>query len=311
MRIQGFTLVAFAALLGLTGCSSTQALDPEVRLTLHSVQLNPAAEGEVVVDGDLPGPYDIGPSNGFYGTPYTVPIGVLYDLWHWGEHDAKKARAFKKILADREVDILGAVQAVAEETLQRRGYFQELTIIPPTIDAESSLVPSSSQEDSSGSQPRVSPATAHAESLPLVETPVFSDNDWAQAFDNLDQWQSDFPQQQIALPMTSQPTFTRPVGESLQNSHCDAELTLQVDYGVNNIGVVDEAWLPWVKVTGTLTAPDGEILWRHSELSDPDSGDLAQLPFPNPFRDARYVRKNYITGARLATRRVLLELFVE
>ena len=279
----------------MCGCSTIE-IDPGVRQALTTVRLNPVVEGEVKVSGSLPGPYDVGPSNGYYGSIYTAPIGLFHDLWHYGEHGIKKTNVFKRVLKDRDIDVVQTVQKSLESLLTLHATFG-LQIVPPPEPEPEIDVESTTEASAALDRSKLNPVGFDLESselLPSTLEPLELSGETLPNFPMLPVHPSEEAAAGKVVPRPFPPA--------------DAELTVTVHYGVDNVGAVDESWLPWVTVTGELTSADGTILWRKSEKVDTRTGDLSELPFPSPFGNRIYVKRNYDQGAKLGARRLIKHL---
>ena len=117
-------LAATAILLG-SGCT-TVALDPQARLSIASVRIEPISEDDVEIGGELPLQYDIGP-NAWYGSIYTAPIGIVYDLFHHRENQAKRGKHLQRLFAERDIDVPAMVHAQFLSQLAESEVFRSVT----------------------------------------------------------------------------------------------------------------------------------------------------------------------------------------
>ena len=101
-------LLAATSILG-SGCA-TVTLDTQARLSIATVRIEPISEDDVTIGGELPLQYDIGP-NAWYGSIYTAPIGIVYDIFHHRDNQAKRGKILQRIFAESDIDVPVMVHA--------------------------------------------------------------------------------------------------------------------------------------------------------------------------------------------------------
>ena len=99
-----------------------------------------------------------------------------------------------------------------------------------------------------------------------------------------------------------------PAVDDTEDPELDAGPRLEVKYhfGIESLSALDDGWMPWLRLDCTLTDEDGNVLWRDSSRLEA----RGELPFPDPFRDYKHLRRLVRDLARRETvemRRQMLE----
>ena len=118
----------------LCGCS-TVALSDEARAKIDNIRVV-AREGLVSYSGMLPPQYEVDNGNGLMKLPWTMPLGVAYELVTYGKTRERKTHRLKEIFKTRKVDVVGQVQ---EEFIQNLRDSELFTIVDEEARADANL----------------------------------------------------------------------------------------------------------------------------------------------------------------------------
>ena len=103
-------LLALSVLLIATGCN-TISLSPERRSSISTVRVVPPTVGETSYSGRLPREYDVDTGNALLRIPFTMPLGLAYELIKYPKTKKKKSRQLRTIFREAKVDVPALVMA--------------------------------------------------------------------------------------------------------------------------------------------------------------------------------------------------------